>query len=164
MSDQTVHLKVDGRDRELAPDGDRLLLDALREDLSLTAPKWGCGTGDCGACTVLLDGSAVDSCLVYAAECEGAVVETASAVAESEVGAVLAEEFALSGAVQCGVCTPGFLVAVSARIQSVGATPSYETLVDLLSGNVCRCTGYRPIVEAVQRAALRLNGEPGGPR
>ena len=150
-----------GVDRELA-DGDcRLLIEVLREDFGLTGTKLGCGTGDCGACTVVLDGQAVNSCLVYAAECAGREVQTIEHIAGDGIGALVADAFAAAGGVQCGICTPGFVVTASdflARRQGDCTRPEVEVA---LSGNLCRCTGYLPIVDAVLDAASRLgNGVP----
>lgn len=162
MDDQvTIHCTVDGHRVVRQVDADEVLLHALREKFQVTAPKWGCGTGDCGACTVILDGQAVDSCLVYAAECEGAEITTASGVAETAIGQVILRELGEVGAVQCGICTPGVVVAIAANLSGLGANPSHEQISELLSGNVCRCTGYIPFFDAVQRIAKRFEGDGG---
>ena len=145
-----------GVQRSLATAGDRLLIEFLRDDLGLTGTKLGCGTGDCGACTVLIDGVAVNSCLVYAAECEDADVRTVEAIARDGVGAVLAEELVRAGAVQCGICTPG-IVAMGADFLARTRRPVSRAEVEVaLSGNLCRCTGYLPIIDAVIAASGRL--------
>lgn len=132
---------------------DRLLVDLLREELGLTGTKLGCGTGDCGACTVLLDGAPVVSCLVYAAECHGREVETIEGVAKRETGRTLVDRFAELGAVQCGICTPGFVVTACALLDVSDGVPTELAVKNALAGNLCRCTGYFPIIEGVRSAA-----------
>lgn len=151
----TVELRVNGEAVRVHVEPDRLLLDLLREDLGLTGSKLGCGTGDCGACTVVLDGATVNACLVYAAECDGADVETVEGIAETEAGRCVAAAFAEHGAVQCGICTPGFLVSASAVLPALGPHPDRRAVEEALAGNLCRCTGYLPIIDAVRAAALR---------
>ena len=153
----------DGLERKVRVEADRLLLDVLREELDLTGAKLGCGTGDCGACTVLVEGKPVNACLVYAAECEGLVVVTPEGAAASESGRVVVEELVRTGAVQCGICTPGFVVSALAAIDAAPGTPSREEIQVALAGNLCRCTGYVPIIEAVSAAAERINAEAGEP-
>jgi len=143
----------------VAASADRLLIDVLREDLGLTGTKLGCGTGDCGACTVLLDGLAGNACLVYASECQGLTVETVEAVAASQVGRRVVAEFSARGAVQCGICTPGFVVAAVATLEDLGVNPGREAVQEALAGNLCRCTGYEPIIEATLAAASKLSGK-----
>ncbi|MBD3924264.1 2Fe-2S iron-sulfur cluster binding domain-containing protein [Nocardioides cavernae] len=158
LSATEVSVSVDGHAAASRVPSTRLLLDYLREDRGATAPKWGCGTGDCGACTVVLDGVALDSCLVYAAECDGSSVMTSAGLETTPVGIAATEELLAAGAVQCGICTPGFLVTIVSGVGDLGPSPTREQIVELLSGNVCRCTGYLPIIEAVQRLAARVNG------
>jgi aerobic-type carbon monoxide dehydrogenase small subunit (CoxS/CutS family) len=141
-----------GVDRPLAAQEERLLIDVLRDDLHLTGTKLGCGTGDCGACTVLLDGAPVNSCLVYAAECADASVETIEAVAQSPRGWRIVDALVTNGAVQCGICTPGIVVAAVALLERV-ERPGREEIEVALAGNICRCTGYLPIIAAVEAAA-----------
>jgi len=129
------------------------LADVLRENLRLTGTKVGCGTGDCGACTVLLDGEAVCSCLTLAARCEGREVTTIEGVANTELGRSLVEHFADRHAVQCGICSPGLIVAAASLIESCGGRLDRESVEQGLAGNLCRCTGYQPIVAAVLAAA-----------
>jgi carbon-monoxide dehydrogenase small subunit len=137
---------------------DRLLIDFLREDLGLTGAKLGCGTGDCGACTVLVGGQPVTSCLIYAVECDGLDVETIESVAERQTGRALVDAFVATGAVQCGICTPGFVVAAAGLLDGRDDVPSTGEVKDALAGNLCRCTGYFPIIEAVREAATNLGG------
>lgn len=154
MTTRRMTLTVNGSDYELTGASDTLLLDALRYNCGLTGTKLGCGTGDCGACTVILDGEAVNSCLVYAAECEGHSVATIEGVAADGVGAVVVQEFFEADAVQCGFCSPGFIVSTCALLDRAepGSTTD-EEITEALAGNLCRCTGYLPILEAVRRAS-----------
>lgn len=148
-----------GVTRELV-DGDcRLLIEVLREDFGLTGCKLGCGTGDCGACTVILDGEAVNACLIYASECAGREVQTVEQIASNGIGALVAEAFATAGAVQCGICTPGFVVAATEFLAGGNEQCTRAEIEVALSGNLCRCTGYLPIIDAVLDAASRLRDE-----
>jgi carbon-monoxide dehydrogenase small subunit len=147
-----------GAERALSGAPDRLLIDVLRDDLGLTGTKLGCGTGDCGACTVLLDGAPVNSCLVYAAECAGASVETIEGVVETAHGRLLVEQFAEKNAVQCGICTPGLVVTGAALLTSGKGELDRGQIKEALAGNLCRCTGYFPIIAAVE-AAMELARE-----
>lgn len=156
-----VTFTCNGRETTVIAGPDRLLIDALREDLGLTGTKLGCGTGDCGACTVLIDGEAVTSCLVTAVECAGREVETIEGVARSRTGARVVDAFVEENAVQCGICTPGFVVAATALLREVDGEPSREQIEVGLAGNLCRCTGYFPIIRAVQSAA-REKADDGG--
>lgn len=132
--------------------GDRLLLDVLRDDLRLTGAKLGCGTGDCGACAVLLGGLTVNSCLVYAMECGGGEIETVEGVAMTAEGRAVIDAFDEFGAVQCGVCIPGFVVAAVAGLRQAGRPLTLDEAKQAISGNLCRCTGYFPIIDAIVAA------------
>lgn len=149
--------------RRISPPTDRLLIDIVREDLDLTGSKLGCGTGDCGACTVLLDGAPVNACLIYGVECDQHEIETIESVVNGHAGRMLVEEFSSRGAVQCGICTPGFIVAAAGYLQRARGKRTPERMVAALAGNLCRCTGYRPILEAVAAAASRFDDQCGEP-
>ena len=133
--------------------GMRRLLDVLREELALTGTKEGCGEGECGACTVLLDGAPVDSCLVPICQVDGAVVSTVEGLAPN-VGALdaLQTAFLETGGAQCGSCTPGMLMAARAYLDD-GGGPDEDAIREAIAGNLCRCTGYTKIIEAIARAS-----------
>ena len=128
--------------------GTRRLLDVLREDLHLTGTKEGCGEGECGACSVLIDGEVVDSCLVAVGQVEGRTVTTVEGLADGGRLTDLQQAFIEYGAAQCGICTPGMLLAAHALLRSPGR-PSADDVREGLAGNLCRCTGYTKIIEAV---------------
>jgi len=130
------------------------LLEVLRDTLGLTGAKEGCGNGNCGACTVLLNGRPVDSCLVLAVECEGACIETVEGIADADGLAPLQAAFLENAALQCGVCTPGFLMSAEALLREC-PRPNERDVRFHLAGNLCRCTGYDKIVRAVLDAAER---------
>ena len=131
---------------------DESLLDVLRNRLNMTGSKEGCGTGDCGACSITMDGRLVCSCLVLGAEAEGRSIETVEGLSEGGELHPLQEKFIEHAAFQCGICTPGFLVAAKALLDR-NANPNEEEIRYALAGNLCRCTGYDKIVRAVQDAA-----------
>lgn len=151
-----LQVRCNGVVRDLYVRSDRLLGDVLREDLQLTGCKIGCGTGDCGACTLLLNDEPVNGCLVYAVECAGADVQTIEHVADEAVGAAIVDALVAEGAIQCGICTPGIVVAAAAFLSARTSPPSSNEIVDALAGNLCRCTGYYPIVKAIERAATTV--------
>ena len=132
----------------------RRLLDVLRDELRLTGTKEGCGEGECGACSVLVDGKLVNSCLIPVAQADGADVVTIEGLSETALGKILAESFAETHAVQCGLCTPGMMVAATALLSEL-SEPTEDEIRAALSGNLCRCTGYDMIVDGVQLAAQR---------
>jgi carbon-monoxide dehydrogenase small subunit len=168
MSDETVarqgrrkvhlELTVNGERQEVAFLPHKTLLEVLREDLGLTGTKHGCELGECGTCTVLVDGEPVLSCLVLGIECEGARIETVEGMATAAGPHPLQQAFAELGAAQCGYCTPGFLLTAR-RLLADEPTPERETIREELSGNLCRCTGYLKIYEAVELAAARMRGD-----
>ena len=136
-------------------------LDLLRDRLGLTGTKEGCGRGECGACTILLDGEAVNACLLYAAKLQGRSVRTVEGLARGGELHPLQRAFLEEGAVQCGFCTPGMLLSAEALLERI-PRPSVPQIEEALSGNLCRCTGYAKIVRAVQRAAEQLERERAG--
>ena len=150
-----VRITINGLLREVAVPANRTLLDLLREDLDLTGTKHGCGEGDCGACTVLLDGEPVNACLVLAAEAEGREVTTIEGLARGALLHPVQQAFVDAGAVQCGYCTPG-MVLVAAALVARNPSPTESDVRHALSGNFCRCTGYQKIVEAVLTASARV--------
>jgi aerobic carbon-monoxide dehydrogenase small subunit len=158
MSKIHVTTTVNGDEREFLCTPGETLLDALRGQLGLTGSKEGCGSGDCGACTVVLDGQMVCSCLVLAAEAEGRTIATIEGVAEGSELHPVQQTFLERGALQCGFCTPGFIVAAKALLDHNPA-PSESEIRYWLAGNLCRCTGYDKIVRAVQDAAAQLRQE-----
>jgi aerobic-type carbon monoxide dehydrogenase small subunit (CoxS/CutS family) len=147
---------VNGAPAEVEVSGMRRLLDVLREDLGLTGTKEGCGEGECGACSVLLDGQVVDSCLVPICQVEGRIVRTVEglSLAARERGDLdtLQEAFLEHGGAQCGICTPGMLMAASAYLDA-GGPPDEDAIREAIAGNLCRCTGYTKIVDAIAAVA-----------
>lgn len=146
-----IRLTVNGRERTVEVRSDATLVEALRDGLGLTGTKIGCGHGECGACTVLLDGEPVNSCLIFAAQCEGRTVVTIEGLAESGELDRIREAFVETGAVQCGYCTPGMAVSAYALLSS-NPRPTREDIVEAISGNLCRCTGYVKIIDAISKA------------
>ena len=149
-----IRIKVNGRTNEVSVPVGRLLVDLLREDLKLTGTKMACGEGECGACTVLLNGKPVPSCLMLAVEADGCEITTIEGLSEGERLDPLQEGFISEGAAQCGFCTPGMILTARALLNEK-PNPTEEEIRRALSGNLCRCTGYGAIVRAVQTAAER---------
>lgn len=148
-----VNLTINGEPRELLVEPHRSLLDALRVEAALTGTKKGCDVGDCGACTVIVDGRPVNACLVLAVEAEAAEVQTIEGLQpDPEHVHPLQEQFMECGAAQCGFCTPGVLMMAKALLDE-NPNPTEAEIRFALAGNICRCTGYTKIVEAVQRCA-----------
>ncbi len=152
-----VSTTINGDAVEFACEPDETLLDALRNRLGLTGAKEGCGTGDCGACSVQVDGRLVCSCLVLAAEAEGREIDTVEGMANGTELHPLQTKFLEHAALQCGVCTPGFLIAAKSLLER-NPDPTEEEIRFGLAGNLCRCTGYDKIVRAVQDAAKEMRG------
>ena len=144
-------ITVNGRERTFDVPPNTLLLNLLRERLDLTGSKYGCGIGECGACTVLLDGEPVLGCMTLAADCDGKTVETIEGLGEDSLHPIQTA-YLEEGAVQCGFCTPGFIMTTKALLHE-NPDPSEEEIREYLKGNACRCTGYVNIVRAVQSAA-----------
>ena len=152
-----VTTTINGDNVEFVCEADEPLLDVLRNRLGLTGAKEGCGTGDCGACSVILDGRLVCSCLVLGAELNGKSLETIEGMAVGGKLHPLQQQFIDHAALQCGVCTPGFLIAAKALLKK-NPDPTEEEIRFGLAGNLCRCTGYDKIVRAVQAAAKEMRG------
>ena len=157
MSQIHVTTTVNGDATEYLCEGDETLLDVLRDHLSLTGTKEGCGTGDCGACSVMLDGRLVCSCLVLGAEAEGRNVETIEGMADGEALHPLQTKFVEGAALQCGICTPGILIAAKALLEK-NPDPTETEVRYWLAGNLCRCTGYDKIIRAVLDTAADMKG------
>lgn len=149
-----MHLKVNNRRYRVAAPADMPLLEVLRERLGLTGAKYGCGMGECGACTVLLDGEAVYACLTLAIEARDREITTIEGLDHGGALDPLQQAFAELGGVQCGFCTPGMILSARALL-SKNPSPTEDEIRRALSGNLCRCTGYMKIVEAVQAAAQK---------
>ena len=156
MTVHQIKLTLNGEPMEVDVSSAQLLSDFLRDDQILTGTKRGCETGVCGACSVLVDGEVSKSCLNLAVQLDGKSVTTVEGLANGKVLHTLQESFMTKGALQCGYCTPGFLMA-SVDLLSRCAMPSEEQIREALSGNICRCTGYQGIVDAVRDAAEKLN-------
>jgi carbon-monoxide dehydrogenase small subunit len=150
-----IQLTLNGKNTTLEVSNHRLLLDLLRDEIGLTGTKEGCGTGDCGACTVCLNGKPVNSCLVLSGELEGADIVTIEALKIGPELHPIQKTFLQDGGAQCGYCTPGMLMMSKALLDE-NPNPSEEEIRFALSGNLCRCTGYAKIVQAVQDAAAMM--------
>jgi len=157
MTQIHVSTKINGDAVEFLCEAQETLLDVLRDRLDLTGAKEGCGTGDCGACSVTVDGRLVCSCLVLGAEAEGREVATIEGMANGEVLHPLQQKFLEHAALQCGICTPGILVAAEALLEK-NPDPTETEVRYWLAGNLCRCTGYDKVVRAVMDAAEQMRG------
>jgi carbon-monoxide dehydrogenase small subunit len=153
-----VSATINGEPVQFMADVRDSLLEALRERIGLTGTKEGCNNGNCGACAVILDGRLVNSCCVMAAEVEGSEITTVEGLAQADHLTPIQQAFLEEAALQCGVCTPGFLVAAKALLD-VNPDPTEHEIRFWLAGNLCRCTGYDKIVRAVQKAAAQMRGE-----
>jgi carbon-monoxide dehydrogenase small subunit len=153
-----VLLNINGQVESLEIAPQRTLLEVIRDDLQLTGTKCGCEDGTCGACTVILDGKPVRSCLVLAAEADGKEILTIEGLSSGEELHPLQEAFVNYGAIQCGFCTPGMILTAKALLDT-NPNPSDEEIRKAILGNLCRCTGYTKIVEAIAATAQRLKGE-----
>ena len=156
MSKQAITLTVNGVVRQALVEPNQTLTSLLRDELGLTGTKHGCGVGDCGCCTVILDGETVNSCLVLALQAQGREVLTIEGLASGGELHPLQRAFVDAGAIQCGFCTPGMILSAKALLDET-PRPSREEITKGLSGNLCRCTGYEKIVEAVQDAAAKMS-------
>ncbi|MCB1741309.1 MAG: (2Fe-2S)-binding protein [Gammaproteobacteria bacterium] len=157
MAKQHVTTTINGDSVEFLCDADQTLLDVLRDELQLTGTKEGCGSGDCGACSVTIDGRLVCSCLVLGVEAEGKSIGTIEGMAQGEKLHPLQQKFLEYAALQCGICTPGVLVAAKSLLEK-NPDPSEEEVRYWLAGNLCRCTGYDKIVRAVLDTAAEMRG------
>ncbi len=157
MSKHHVSTVINGDPVEFLCETQQTLLNVLRDDLNMTGTKEGCGTGDCGACSVTIDGRMVCSCLVLGVEAQGKSIQTVEGMANGTELHVLQRKFLEHAALQCGICTPGFLIAARALLER-NPDPSEEEVRFWLAGNLCRCTGYNKIIEAVLDAAREMRG------
>jgi carbon-monoxide dehydrogenase small subunit len=157
-----IRLKVNGEEREVLAPVHHTLLEVLREEMALTGTKHGCELGECGTCTVLVDGRPVLSCLALPVECEGREVTTVEGLARDGVLHPLQQAFAELGAAQCGYCTPGFLLVADELLRH-NPRPTRAQIAEALAGNLCRCTGYLKIFEAVELAVSRMGAAAGAP-
>ena len=153
-----ITMTVNGAPVEAAVEPNRTLVQFLREDMGLTGTKHGCGLGDCGACTVILDGKPVNSCLVLAVQANGREVLTIEGLAENGKLHPIQQAFVKTGAVQCGFCTPGMILSAKALLDE-NPRPTEREIRTAISGNLCRCTGYQKIVEAIGEASKTLETE-----
>lgn len=151
-----IELSVNGDSYEVAIEPQVTLAECLREQLGLTGTKEGCGTGECGSCTVLADGKPILSCLTLAADCRNMEIVTIEGLASGNELTPIQEEFVDKGAVQCGFCTPGMILAATALLNET-TEPTEDQVRKALEGNLCRCTGYNKIIEAVHAAAQRMS-------
>jgi carbon-monoxide dehydrogenase small subunit len=152
---EVIELIVNEEPKEVLVRPNDLLLDVLRDEILLTGTKKGCGEGDCGACTVLLDGSPALSCLTLAISCVGKKIETIEGLSENGKLHPIQETFVEKGAIQCGYCTPGMILSAKALLVK-NPKPTHEEIKQGMAGNFCRCTGYKKIIDAVSEAAGRL--------
>jgi len=151
-------LKVNGEEMEVFAEKNKTLLNVLREDLHLTGAKCGCSTGDCGACKVLFDGEAKNSCLIQLGKCEGHEITTIEGLSQGEELHPVQTAFIECGAVQCGYCTPGMVIS-AVGLLSKNLNPTRDEIALALENNLCRCTGYVKIIDAIELAAKRMRGE-----
>ena len=155
MKDIVLSFTLNGKPMEITTQPNKRMLDVLRGDLSLTGTKEGCAVGECGACTVILNGEPVASCLVAAGQMQGAEVLTIEGMSETLIGSVLQDCFVEGDAVQCGFCTPGFIMTAYALLLK-NPHPTRAEIREAVAGNICRCTGYIPIVNAIEQAGIRI--------
>lgn len=156
MSRILVNIRVNGQEHEIYADPSTTLLELLRGNLGLTGTKKGCGTGDCGACTVLMNGKAVNSCLVLAGDAHGTEITTIEGLAAGTELHPIQRSFVDHGAIQCGFCTPG-MIMIAVDLLARNPTPTEEEIREAISGNLCRCTGYIKIIEAIM-AVIEYDG------
>jgi aerobic carbon-monoxide dehydrogenase small subunit len=157
MPKQIINLWLNGQAHEIAVEPNWTLLETVREALGFTGSKEGCGTGDCGACSMILDGRLITSCLMLAPQADGREVTTVEGLADNGTLHPVQQAFIDTGGVQCGFCTPGMIMAAKALLDQ-NKSPTFEEIRDGLAGNLCRCTGYTKIYQAVEVAAERMRG------
>ncbi len=150
-----INIKINGESKEFDVKPNTLLLNLVRDDMDLTGTKYGCGIGECGACTVHMDGLAVLACMVLAVDADGHEVETIENLSDGSELHPIQQSYLDEGAVQCGFCTPGFIMTTKALLEET-PSPSEAEIREYLNGNLCRCTGYVNIVKAVQAAAEQM--------
>ncbi len=150
-----LNFNVNGKDVKLTVDDSLRLLDILRDEMGLTGTKEGCAVGECGACTVIMNGEAVNSCMILAEQVQNAQVETVENLEKNEVISKLQDAFLDNGAIQCGFCTPGMLMSAKALLDK-NQRPTEEEIKTALEGNLCRCTGYIPILNSVKDAVEKI--------
>lgn len=147
-----IEFTLNGAKQAIQTSGSRRLIDVLRDDLRLTGTKEGCGIGECGACTVLLDGKAVNACLILIGQVAGRKVATVEGLADRDMLHPLQKNFLEQGSVQCGFCTPGMLLSAAALLEG-HPEPTESQIIEAISGNLCRCTGYKQIIKAIRKTA-----------
>jgi carbon-monoxide dehydrogenase small subunit len=157
MPKQIINLRLNGQPHEIAVEPNWTLLETVREALGFTGSKEGCGTGDCGACSMILDGRLITSCLMLAPQADGRDVTTVEGLAHNGTLHPVQQAFIDTGGVQCGFCTPGMIMAAKALLDR-NKSPTLQEIRDGLAGNLCRCTGYSKIYQAVELAAERMQG------
>lgn len=157
MSQHAINLVVNGEAVESTVPARRMLADFIRDDLQLTGTKRGCETGTCGACTVLVEGRAVKSCLSLAIQAQGCTITTVEGLSDGDVLHPVQQAFLSCGGLQCGYCTPGFMMTTVALLKEI-PNPTQEQVRVALNGHLCRCTGYSQIVESVMQASEQMNG------
>jgi len=161
MNKLIIELSINSKKRKVETMPSTRLLDLIRDDLHLTGAKEGCGKGECGACTVIMNGELVASCLILAPQADGAVITTIEGIGDEEHLDLIQEAFIETGAVQCGFCTPGMILATKKLLEE-NFHPDEEEIKRGISGNLCRCTGYQKIFDAIKLAANRLSSRNGG--
>ena len=150
-----ITINVNGKQKRFDVESHTLLLNLIRDEMSLTGTKYGCGIGECGACTVLLDGDAVLACMMLAVDADGHRVDTVEGLSDGNKLHPIQQAYLDEGAVQCGFCTPGFIMSTKALLDK-NPNPNEAEIREYLNGNICRCTGYVNIVKAVQSAAVKM--------
>ena len=161
MSKLTIGFIINGQEKTIETTPSTRLLDLIRDDLHLTGTKEGCGKGECGACTLIMNGELIASCLVLAPQADGAVITTIEGIGSDDHLDPIQEAFIETGAVQCGFCTPGMILAVKKLLEE-NSHPDEEEIKRGISGNLCRCTGYQKIFDAIKLAANRLSKKGSG--